>query len=136
MMKEVIAYTDGSCMPNPGTGGYGVVLISGTARKELSGAVPDSTNQRMEVIAATKALEALNQSCAVTFFSDSQYFINIATGQWKRKSNLDVWAEFDKAAQGHTLTYKWVKGHAGNVENERADVLANNAIYQHLGIPT
>ena len=130
-MKEVILFVDGAAQPNPGIGGYGVILLHGIHRKELRGSIDHATNNRMEIIAAIEGLKAINQPCKVTVISDSQYLINGASGNWNVSTNLDLWADLDKEAQKHTIDWQWVKGHNGTRENERADQLANMAITEY-----
>ena len=141
MGQSVTIYTDGAARGNPGPGGYGAVLISGKHRKELSGGFDCTTNNRMEILAAVEALEALNRPCEIVLFSDSRYVIDAMSkgwmrswkaNGWKRKPNLhlknaDLWKRMDSAAEPHEVTWKWVKGHAGNPENERCDELATAA---------
>ncbi len=127
-------------MPNPGTGGWGAVLLYGDARKEMSGGEPNSTNNRMELTAATRALEALKRPCRVELHTDSEYVQKGITqwmpqwkrNHWKRKGgpikNIDLWKALDAAASRHDIQWQWVKGHAGNPENERCDALASAAI--------
>jgi ribonuclease HI len=136
-MREVTIHSDGACQGNPGPGGWAAVLVSGTTRKEVSGGDPATTNNRMELIAAIEALKALKEPCQVEFFTDSQYLrqgITSWIASWKRRGwttmdrkpvkNADLWRELDAVREGHTVTWKWVKGHAGNEGNERCDVLA------------
>ncbi len=139
--KEVIIYTDGGCDPNPGPGGYGVVLIFGNSRKELSGGYRLTTNNRMELIAAIKGLEALKEPCNVQLYSDSEYLVKAMTLGWvdkwkvrgwyrkgtKLAANHDLWQRLDTLCQGHQVTFIWVKGHANVRENERCDQLAMEA---------
>ncbi|MBR5219041.1 MAG: ribonuclease HI [Clostridia bacterium] len=136
-MKEVFLYTDGACSGNPGAGGYGAVLKYKGAVKEISAGYERTTNNRMEIMAVIAGLEALKEPCAVTLTSDSEYVIKAleqgwaeawrANG-WKRKSgpalNPDLWGRLLELTEKHTLTYVWVKGHAGHPENERCDQLA------------
>jgi ribonuclease HI len=139
-VKEVEIFTDGACKGNPGPGGWGVVLRRGTAEKELSGNEPDTTNNRMEMTAVIRALEALTAPCAVTLHTDSRYVIDGITkwifgwrkNGWRNSKkepvkNADLWQELVKAAAPHKVTWQWVKGHDGHVENERADRLASEA---------
>ncbi|OPY09558.1 MAG: Ribonuclease HI [Syntrophus sp. PtaB.Bin001] len=140
-LKKVTIYTDGACLGNPGPGGYGVVLLYGEQRKELSGGYRLTTNNRMEILAAIKGLEALKSACEVTLYSDSQYLVNaISKGWarrwqangWKRNSrekalNPDLWERLLKLCARHEVTFVWVRGHANNVENERCDVLSKEA---------
>lgn len=130
-MKEIMLYVDGACHPNPGIGGWGAVLLYGIHRKELSGAVDQSTNQRMEIIAAIEGLKALKEPCKVSLWSDSQYLINGATGLWNVSSNLDLWAHLDLMKEPHEIEWNWCKGHNGTTMNELADRLANSAITAH-----
>lgn len=140
-MKKITAYTDGACIGNPGPGGYGVVLLYGSARKEISGGFRCTTNNRMELLAAIAALEALKESCEVRLLSDSQYLVeNFNQGsvfRWKangwmrdRKTpalNADLWQRLLAGMDRHRVELVWVRGHAGNPENERCDVLSNQA---------
>ena len=133
-------YTDGSCWGNPGPGGWAAILITPGHRKEINGAEPQTTNNRMEITAALEALKALNQPSVVQLFTDSSYLVNAATEWipgwkargWKRKDgvllNADLWQELDREMARHEINWTWVKGHAGNRYNERADELANKAI--------
>jgi ribonuclease HI len=137
-MKEVTIYTDGACLGNPGPGGYGAVLLYGARRKELSAGFRLTTNNRMEILAAVGALEALKEKCSVTLHSDSQYLVNAIQEGWAerwRKNgwrrnktdmavNPDLWERLLDAAVGHKVQFRWVRGHAGDVENERCDQLA------------
>jgi len=141
-MKEVVVYTDGACSGNPGPGGWGTVLLYGETRKELSGAEPHTTNQRMELKAAAMALRALKMPCAVTLYSDSAYLINAFVQNWFAKweingwlnskkqpvENADLWRELRGLAKAHRVTWVKVPGHAGVPENERCDQLARAAI--------
>ncbi len=139
-LPEVIVYTDGGCEPNPGTGGWAAVLIFGSHQKELSGSEAHSTNNRMEITAAIKALQTLNRRCRVRLHSDSKYLITGITTwihQWKRKNwmrgtkpvlNADLWRCLDELNQSHEVAWVWVQGHAGNLYNERCDYLAQCAI--------
>ena len=135
---HVNIYTDGACSPNPGTGGWGAVLMTGQARKELSGAEADSTNNRMELTAAIRALEALKKPCRVDLFTDSEYVKNAFTEGWLAKwelngwknatkkpvKNDDLWRELLELSQKHQITWHWVRGHASNPNNNRCDELA------------
>ena len=137
-MKLVEAFTDGACRGNPGPGGWGVVLRSGGHVKELSGGEPLTTNNRMELKAAIEALAALKQPCRVELYTDSVY-VRSGITQWlpawrargwrtadrKPVKNQDLWEALAAEAERHEVTWHWVKGHAGHVENERADALAN-----------
>ncbi|WP_105104400.1 ribonuclease HI [Microbulbifer pacificus] len=145
-MKQVTIYTDGACRGNPGPGGWGALLMSGGAEKELYGGEPLTTNNRMELMAAIKALSVLNQRCEVDLHTDSQYVRQGITGwinNWKRNGwktankkpvkNADLWQALDTAIAHHEVRWHWVKGHAGNPGNERADALANRGIDQLRG---
>ncbi len=132
-MSKVELYTDGACRGNPGAGGYGIVLLSGTHRKELSAGYQATTNNRMELIAAIEGLKALKKRCSVRLFSDSRYLVESmnqgwvlrwkARG-WKGKENVDLWNEILRLCEEHEVEFIWVKGHASNVENNRCDELA------------
>ena len=139
MVKKTIEiYTDGACKKNPGPGGYGVVLIYGDKRKELSGGFSLTTNNRMEILAAIAGLEALKYSCTVTLYSDSKYLVDTMTLGWAKRwrqkgwqrteeeeaKNADFWARLLELCEYHDVTFKWVKGHAGHKENERCNELA------------
>ena len=141
--KRVTIYTDGGCKGNPGPGGWGAILSFGEASKELSGGEEMTTNNRMELTAAIMALEALTRPCTIDLHTDSQYVRNGITQWikgWKAKGwktaskqdvkNVDLWQRLDAAVQRHEVHWHWVKGHAGNELNERADQLATKAIQQ------
>ena len=138
---RVRIYTDGACKGNPGAGGWGALLQQSGREKELCGGEPGTTNNRMELIAVIRALEALKRSCQIDIYTDSQYVqkgISEWIASWKRRGwktagkkpvkNVDLWQELDRLAAGHNIRWHWVKGHAGHAENERADVLANRGI--------
>jgi ribonuclease HI len=140
-LTEVEAWTDGACRGNPGPGGWGVLLRSGGRERELNGAEAQTTNNRMELTAAIRALEALRRPCVVDLYTDSQYVRGGITEwlpAWKRNGwrtasrqavkNQDLWEALDLAAARHTVRWHWVKGHSGHPENDRADALANEAI--------
>ncbi len=139
-MKHVEIFTDGACKGNPGPGGWGVLLRIGHHEKEMSGSEPDTTNNRMEMLAAIKALEALNQPCRVTLHTDSKYVLDGITrwvfgwqkNGWKtadRKpvKNADLWQALVAATRPHQVEWVWVRGHDGHPENERVDRLASDA---------
>lgn len=142
MSKTVEIYTDGACRNNPGPGGWGVVLRYENHEKELSGSEAQTTNNRMELMAAIKGLSALKKSaCVVNLTTDSQYVRKGITewiAGWKKKGwrtankqpvkNQDLWQRLDELTQQHKVEWHWVKGHSGHPENERADALANQAI--------
>jgi ribonuclease HI len=123
-----VAYGDGGCFPNPGRAGWAAVLVTGEGTRELLGGEENSTNQRAEVLAAIAALEALDAPAEVEIVSDSMYLAMCGSGQWKRKTNRDLWARLDKASTPHVVRFAWVRGHAGNPGNERAHELAQRAI--------
>ena len=138
--KEVAIFTDGACKGNPGPGGWGAILRMGRHEKELSGHEADTTNNRMEMTAAIRALNALKEPCAVTLHTDSRYVVDGITKWvegWKRKGwktadkkpvkNADLWRALDEAQAHHDVTWHWVRGHDGHIENERVDVLARTA---------
>ena len=141
-MKTVDIYTDGACSGNPGKGGYGVVMLYNGARKELSAGYRLTTNNRMEVLAVIKALEALKERCRVNLYSDSKYVVDAVTTGWavkwkangwkkadKTKAlNTDLWERLLELLDFHEVSFIWVKGHADNKENERCDLLARTAI--------
>ena len=143
-MNEVTIYTDGAAEPNPGPGGYGVVLLCGPHRKELSGGFARTTNNRMELFAAIKGLEAIKTPCKVRLHSDSQYLVNAMTEGWARRwqakgwkrnrhdkaVNPDLWERLLRLCETHDVEFIWVKGHAGQRENERCDELAVQATQQ------
>ena len=145
-VDAVIAYTDGACRGNPGPGGWGVMLAERGATRELAGAEPDTTNNRMELMAAIAALEALSAPSAVTLLTDSQYVqlgITQWLPQWKRRGwktaerkpvkNQDLWQRLEAAAARHQVEWRWVKGHSGEPGNDRVDALANAAIDASFG---
>ena len=147
-LKPVTIYTDGACLGNPGPGGYAAVLIHGNHRKELSGGFRRTTNNRMEIIAAIVGLQALKFPCAVTLYTDSKYLQESITlgwakrwqsKGWKKKQgtrvNWDLWECLLDACARHEVEFLWVKGHAGDIENERCDVLSVQAA-QSKDLPT
>jgi len=144
-MSSVIIYTDGACRGNPGPGGWGAVLRAGSHEKELRGSEAMTTNNRMELTAAIRALAALNRPCNVQLYTDSQYVRKGITEwlpQWKARDwrtadkkpvkNVDLWQALELEIERHTIEWHWVKGHAGDPGNERADRLANEAIDEML----
>lgn len=140
-MKQVTLYTDGACLGNPGPGGYGAVLLYNGARRELSRGYRKTTNNRMEIMAVLAGLRSLKEPCRVTLYSDSRYVVDAMSRGWARNwrakgwrrsdkalaLNPDLWAELLKLSERHQVEYRWVKGHAGDRENERCDALATAA---------
>jgi len=147
MGTEVVEiYTDGACRGNPGPGGWGALLRYRGREKTLSGAEADTTNNRMELMAAIRALETLKRPCKVTLFTDSEYVKKGITEwlkNWKRRGwktadkkpvkNADLWRRLDTAAAAHDIHWRWVRGHSGHPENERVDALAREASQQVKG---
>lgn len=142
-MKKIELFTDGACKGNPGPGGWGALLRMGAREKELSGGEPETTNNRMEMTAVLRGLSALKEPCQVTLYTDSRYVIDGITKWihgWKRNGwktaskkpvvNEDLWHALEAAAEPHTISWQWVKGHAGHPENERVDQLASDAAVQ------
>ncbi|MDO3382330.1 ribonuclease HI [Gilvimarinus algae] len=140
-MKQIEIFTDGACRGNPGPGGWGALLRYNGKEKELYGGEPATTNNRMELKAAIEALRALNEPCEVILTTDSQYVrkgISEWLAGWKRNGwrtaakkpvkNDDLWRELDQLSAAHRIDWRWVKGHSGHRENERADQLANRGI--------
>ncbi len=139
--KEVTIYTDGGCIGNPGPGGWGAVLLYGGHRKELSAGFRCTTNNRMELMACIEGLNALKYPCQVQLYSDSQYVVNGIEKGWARRwrsmgwmrnkkeaaENPDLWGELLNLCARHEVRFQWVRGHAGNPENERCDQLATQA---------
>ena len=145
MTIQVVIYTDGACRGNPGPGGWGAILIYGGHEKELCGGEPDTTNNRMELMGAIQALEALTRPCKIVLYTDSQYVrTGIATwlAQWKARGwrtstksevkNADLWRRLDEARLRHDVDWRWVKGHNGHPLNERADGLARQGMLDSL----
>jgi ribonuclease HI len=144
-VSRVEIWTDGACSGNPGPGGWGAILKFGAKTRELSGGEPHTTNNRMELSAAIAALEALKRSCAIDLHTDSQYLrqgITLWLPGWKRNGwktadkkpvkNDDLWRRLDEAASRHEIDWRWVKGHAGEEMNERADELARHGMKPFL----
>jgi ribonuclease HI len=140
---EVVIYTDGACKGNPGPGGWGALMISGEHRRELRGGELHTTNNRMELTAAIESLAALKRPCRVQLFTDSQYVRNGIMQwlpQWKKRGwktadrkpvkNADLWVRLEQEIERHDVTWHWVRGHSGDVGNERADELANMGILE------
>ena len=144
MTPKLVIYTDGACSGNPGPGGWGAVLIHGAKEKDIWGGEPATTNNRMELMAAIQALEALKRPCRVELHTDSQYLRTGITewlAGWKARGwktagktpvkNEDLWKRLDAARQRHTVDWRWVKGHAGHPMNERADELARLGLQEN-----
>jgi len=139
-LTHVTIYTDGACEPNPGPGGWAALLLFGRHEKELSGVESRTTNNRMELTAAVKALGALSQPCRVDFYTDSEYLRRGITEWlpdwrrrgWKRKTgklaNIDLWQALEAAIVDHTISWHWVQGHAGDRYNQRVDRMARNTM--------
>jgi ribonuclease HI len=139
----IYIYSDGACKGNPGAGGWGALLVVGGHRKEISGGEANTTNNRMEMTAVIRALESLKRPSTVEVHTDSQYVqkgISEWMPGWKRRNwrtadgkpvkNQDLWLQLDALSQLHRIEWKWVRGHAGHPENERADALANQGVLQ------
>jgi ribonuclease HI len=140
-MKKVTMYTDGGCSPNPGPGGYGIVLIYGEHRREFSGGYRRTTNNRMELVAAIRGLQALKEPCHITLFSDSQYVVNGVSKGWAQRwksrgwllsdkrpaENIDLWEQLLALCETHQVRFEWIRGHNGDAENECCDRLAGEA---------
>ena len=143
-IPEVIIYTDGACSGNPGPGGYGVVIITDKQRQELSGGYQLTTNNRMELMAAILGLETLESTCDVTLYTDSKYIVDAITKGWAKRwqangwkrnkkdkaMNPDLWEKLLDLCNQHQVEFSWVRGHSGNIENERCDRLAVQASQQ------
>ena len=145
MTDKILIWTDGACLGNPGPGGWGALLRWNGHERELSGGEPDTTNNRMELMAAIQALEALKRASVVTLTTDSQYvrkgitewMVNWKRNGWKTAAkkpvkNEDLWRRLDQAVARHKIDWRWVKGHSGHPENERADELASLAAREYL----
>ena len=147
--RKIVIYTDGGCINNPGPGGYGVVFVRGKMKKEYSGGFRMTTNNRMELMACIVALQTLRAKHVITIYSDSKYVVDGISKGWAKKwqandwkragkemaENVDLWAELLKLCDKHKVKFEWVKGHAGNPENERCDTLAMEAMSKK-GLPS
>lgn len=144
-MKKIKVYTDGACRGNPGPGGWGALLVYEGNEKTLKGAEANTTNNRMELLAAIEAIRSVKEPCEIELTTDSQYVRKGITewiSGWKRRGwmtaakkpvkNKDLWLALDQEISSHTIEWHWVKGHSGHPENERADELANQAIDEML----
>ena len=129
-MSKFEIYTDGSCSGNPGPGGWGVVLLENQNRYDLSGGEAATTNNRMELTAVIRGLEATPEGSSSVINSDSQYIVNTMNLGWKRNANKDLWRALDSLVKSRDVKFIWVKGHAGNTWNEKADRLAVEAMEQ------
>ena len=143
--RLVVIHTDGSCLKNPGRGGYGALLRHGDSEREITGGFRKTTNNRMELMAAIAGLGALREPCKVTLFSDSRYVVDGMSKGWARRwrengwrrnaremaSNPDLWDGLLTLSAKHQVEFKWVRGHAGNPDNERCDRLAVGAAKKH-----
>lgn len=147
-MKKVEIFTDGACRGNPGPGGWGALLRYGETERELYGGEAATTNNRMELTAAIRALSVLRESCRVDLYTDSQYLRDGVTRwleNWKKRGwrtadrkpvkNIELWQALDREAQRHQVQWHWVRGHSGHAENERADQLANRGIDETMLSP-
>ncbi len=145
MSQTVELYTDGACRGNPGPGGWGAILVYGKHKREMCGGEPESTNNRMELMAVIQGLAALNRHCPVTITTDSKYVMqgiqswiqNWKKNGWKTAAkkpvkNVELWQQLDAEVNKHQVSWQWVKGHSGHPMNERADALANLGIDQML----
>ncbi len=141
MKDSIEIFADGACKGNPGPGGWGVILRAGQHEKEMFGGEPETTNNRMELTAVIRGLEALKRPCRIALYTDSQYVVKGMTewlSGWKKKGwknsakepvkNVDLWQQLEQLALQHEIEWNWVKGHAGHPENERADELANKGV--------
>ncbi len=141
MSEQVVIYTDGACRGNPGPGGWGAVLQFRDASREIYAGEQQTTNNRMELMAAIMALEALKKNCTVALHTDSKYVLHGITewmDNWKKRGwktaakkpvkNVDLWRRLDSAIEKHEINWTWVKGHSGDTGNEKADMLANRGV--------
>ncbi len=122
--NDIVIHTDGACKGNPGPGGWGTVIEQNGSQQKLSGSEPQTTNNRMEMTAVIKGLEAVDPTAKVLISSDSTYVINTMTKGWKRKVNHDLWDQLDRLVRSHDVSWRWVRGHSGDRGNELADELA------------
>ncbi len=122
--NDIVIHTDGACKGNPGPGGWGAVIEQNGGQVKLSGSEPQTTNNRMEMTAVIKGLEAVDASASVLISSDSTYVINTMTKGWKRKANHDLWEQLDRLVGSRDVSWRWVRGHNGDRGNELADALA------------
>ena len=125
--EQILIWTDGSCLGNPGPGGWAYIIQRGADRREAAGHERHTTNNRMEMAAAIEALKTLDASYRVVLYSDSQLLIKTMTLGWKRKKNQDLWVELDRLTAVHRIDWQWVRGHDGHPENEACDALAQRA---------
>lgn len=147
-LKHITIYTDGACKGNPGPGGWGAVLQYGKHVKELYGSEKETTNNRMEITAVIKALEAITTTCTIDIYTDSTYVRQGITQwihNWKKNNwrtstrkpvkNVDLWQMLESKLENHRIAWHWVKGHAGNIGNEKADMLATQGADEALSLP-
>ncbi len=144
-LTYVAIYSDGACDPNPGPGGWAALMVSGGREKVLTGSERETTNNRMELTAAVHALQSLRRPCKIDFYTDSEYLKRGITEwlpgwrrrNWTRKggtlANVDLWQSLDAAIKPHMISWNWVRGHAGNSQNERVDRLARQAVPRNAG---
>src|SRR5512146_201841 len=129
----ILVYADGSCEGNPGPGGWGVVIVTPQGTHRLSGGDSQTTNNRMEIMAAIEALRALDPGVPVILRSDSQYLVKTMNEGWRRTKNVDLWKQLDAEVARHDVRFEWVRGHAGDERNEEADELAREAARSAAG---
>ncbi|MCJ8345159.1 ribonuclease HI [bacterium] len=142
-MKKITIYTDGSCLKNPGRGGYAAILLFKQHKKIIKGGLKKTTNNQMELMAVIKGLESIKERCEIDLYSDSKYVLNGMESwiySWKRNAwktskkqevkNADLWIELDALIQGHQINYHWVKAHSGNRYNEEVDQIANREAHK------
>ena len=125
--REIVIHTDGACKGNPGRGGWAAVIQQDGAQRIISGTEPKTTNNRMEMTGVIRGLEAVDQKAKVLISSDSTYVINTMTKGWKRKANHDLWEQLDRLVRGRDISWRWVRGHSGDLGNELADSAATKA---------
>ena len=131
----ITIHTDGACVGNPGPGGWAAILVEDGSKRSVQGGQEKTTNNRMEMLAVIKGLEAVPASSKVTVFSDSQYVVNTMTRNWKRKANQDLWPRLDAEVAKRDVAWQWIRGHAGDPLNEEADRLANMESRRAAGLP-
>ena len=122
--NALVIYTDGSCSPNPGPGGWGFISILPDVEFHINGGERNTTNNKMELTAVIEALKFHSDTFSFVIYSDSKYVINCAKGKWKRKKNLSLWERYNKVSKGRKVMFEWVRGHSGDMYNEKVDFLA------------